>query len=219
MGVLEHDIMRNKQLFVNSRWTRNSQSAFSQNDNNFKNFYRKKKSNRESYRDGKNLVIKIDDKIYTYPPKSGVIIFNKDKNYVLAVKNCYNPSCPKWGLPKGHLEKGENTVECAIRELKEETGLTIDIEEDDPYIKINNSMYYVYSVANNIKNITNIKPIDTNEIKECRFVEISEVLTYNSNRELYIALTKKLKFAKKIARNIIINSKEFNSNHNLYHSQ
>ena len=72
----------------------------------------------------------------------------------------------KLGLPKGHLERGENTV-CAVRELKED-GLRMT-EEEDPYIKINNSMYYVYSVANNIDNIKNIKPIDTNEIKECRF--------------------------------------------------
>ncbi len=30
-----------------------------------------------------------------------------------------------WAIPKGHLEKGETIVEAAIREVREETGLTV----------------------------------------------------------------------------------------------
>lgn len=29
----------------------------------------------------------------------------------------------KWDLPKGHVEKDENFEECAVREVKEETGI------------------------------------------------------------------------------------------------
>lgn len=36
----------------------------------------------------------------------------------------------KWDLPKGKLDKGETILECAIREVKEETGLT-DIEHSE----------------------------------------------------------------------------------------
>jgi tRNA nucleotidyltransferase (CCA-adding enzyme) len=32
-----------------------------------------------------------------------------------------------WYLPKGHIDKGETEEECAIREVKEETGLSIII--------------------------------------------------------------------------------------------
>ncbi len=29
----------------------------------------------------------------------------------------------RWDLPKGHLDPGETELECAVRELKEETGI------------------------------------------------------------------------------------------------
>jgi len=39
----------------------------------------------------------------------------------------------RWDLPKGHAEKGETSIETAIREMEEETGITPDqvsIDED-----------------------------------------------------------------------------------------
>lgn len=35
----------------------------------------------------------------------------------------------RWDLPKGHIDPGESNFECALRELKEETGISVsDIE-------------------------------------------------------------------------------------------
>lgn len=30
----------------------------------------------------------------------------------------------RWDLPKGHVDKGESEMQCALRELEEETGIT-----------------------------------------------------------------------------------------------
>lgn len=34
-----------------------------------------------------------------------------------------------WGPPSGRIGKGESAIECAIRELQEETGLALDLKE------------------------------------------------------------------------------------------
>jgi ADP-ribose pyrophosphatase YjhB (NUDIX family) len=52
---------------------------------------------------------------------SGAIIYNKTS--ILLQKRA---DCDKWGLPGGFMELGESTQECCVRELMEETGITVD---------------------------------------------------------------------------------------------
>lgn len=40
----------------------------------------------------------------------------------------------RWDLPKGHVDAGESDLQCALRELEEETGITArDIEVDPDF--------------------------------------------------------------------------------------
>ncbi|PHR85968.1 MAG: DNA mismatch repair protein MutT [Blastopirellula sp.] len=38
----------------------------------------------------------------------------------------------RWDLPKGHVDSGETEMECALRELEEETGIPASSVEVDP---------------------------------------------------------------------------------------
>jgi bis(5'-nucleosidyl)-tetraphosphatase len=41
----------------------------------------------------------------------------------------------RWDLPKGHVDPGETDLECALRELQEETGITaVDVEIDPGFL-------------------------------------------------------------------------------------
>ncbi|WP_315120178.1 NUDIX domain-containing protein [uncultured Clostridium sp.] len=56
-------------------------------------------------------------------PGVAIIIFDKDRRVLLQKR----ADVGLWGIPSGHVEPGESVMEAAIREVKEETGLNINI--------------------------------------------------------------------------------------------
>mgnify|MGYP001365456606 CR=1 FL=1 len=60
------------------------------------------------------------------PYASLVIIFNKDNKVLLLKRSKKVDSYPEyWGFPGGKREDGETSVEAAVREVREETSLTV----------------------------------------------------------------------------------------------
>lgn len=163
-------------------------------------------NSRRQYFERNILIVETNGKIFRYPPKGGVVIFNKTKDKVLMVKNNYHPypKCQKWGFPKGHFENNEQACECAMRELAEETNLNISIKINDPFIKINNSKYYLFYC--NLDELGEITPRDTNEINDTKFINIEDIQNMNTNKEAKIMITKKLSIAKTLAKPLHIKS-------------
>ena len=64
-----------------------------------------------------------------YEKSCGAVVFYRSAQgiRILLVKN-HNGKY--WSFPKGHVEKGENEKETALREIKEETGLSVKIYEN-----------------------------------------------------------------------------------------
>jgi len=52
-----------------------------------------------------------------------VMIRNPETNEVLVQNR--KRKYPGWSFPGGHIEKGESIYDCAVREVKEETGLDV----------------------------------------------------------------------------------------------
>jgi 8-oxo-dGTP diphosphatase len=114
---------------------------------------------------------------------SAVIIYYKDKILILKRTSEYDIGHQGlWNFPGGNIEDRESPVDAAIRETKEETGLTIE-EEDllpiKPFVVGDKSVHYY--MASDYKGKLKInwesdefKWINPNEIDDYDFLEIPE---------------------------------------------
>lgn len=81
----------------------------------------------------------------------GAII--EDNGKILLIKRNYKPFKDYWGLPGGHIDKGENSEKAVIREVKEETNLgfkpklLLFTEENFKKIKWHAWVYFFFGKA------------------------------------------------------------------------
>ena len=104
-----------------------------------------------------------------------------------------------WGFPKGHVEKDETEAETAIREIFEETGLWVELNEKNRFefsydIKDKNIHKTVVLFTAKVVDDSRFKKQDE-EIAELRWVDggkVEELLTYDDWKEVWRKIEKVL---------------------------
>jgi 8-oxo-dGTP diphosphatase len=112
---------------------------------------------------------------------AAAVIFDQNKN-ILLVKSTYQ-RCHPWGLPGGSLNYGEHPEGAVLREVREETGLEIDVEKlllVNAWLPDRVGLYYLCRVTGGVfrpsdevsefdyfslDNLPDIRPMDTDMIK------------------------------------------------------
>ena len=102
------------------------------------------------------------------------------------------------GFPKGHVEKNETEIETAIREVKEETNLDVEIDANKRY-----TMEYVTDkgtlkqvvlfIAKCTGGEIKAQECEVNDIKWLDFDEAMQTITYDNTRELFKKILKERK--------------------------
>lgn len=139
----------------------------------------------------------------------------KLKELVL-IKSKYNS--PEWELPKGKIINKESNLDCAIREIYEETTLTKEkynllsnsFSIQDTFYGTNNIKYKNNFYLSILKEDTEIKITDNKEVNNIKFITINEIPNYirDYNQNTSKLLLKVFLF--------ILNKIEDNHNLNLY---
>lgn len=110
----------------------------------------------------------------------------------------------KWDLPKGKLDKGENIEECALREVEEETGVKVALDQEIEAVwhtYTSNKKYvlkktYWYSMT--CQNDAKMAPQKEEGIKKVEWMDMEQVRnalhdSYRSIRYVMQAYTKMMK--------------------------
>jgi 8-oxo-dGTP pyrophosphatase MutT (NUDIX family) len=100
------------------------------------------------------------------------------KGNVLLVKG---RKSKKWSFPKGHCKEGETDLECARRELMEETGIRAP-NQNHGYYKLRGGSYFIFTI--DTFPFLNIR--DHWEIEEAAWWPLTELPITDSNIDVSI---------------------------------
>ena len=113
---------------------------------------------------------------------SGGMVYSFDKNVLLIFRR------GKWDLPKGKLDEGEDLVDCALREVREETGLEflnyLDFISTSYHTYYENGKHilkesYWYLLEGNEKEL--LIPQTDEDIENCEWVAVKDLPPYLEN--------------------------------------
>lgn len=121
--------------------------------------------------------------------KAGTILLSKDYKKVGLV---YRTKLDDYSFPKGHIEKDESLIECALRETEEETGRKCTLITNEEigkleYVNYEGTIYTHLFLA--IDNGPTTKFINEYDKENLVWVDINDVankLTYNDLKEFWL---------------------------------
>jgi 8-oxo-dGTP pyrophosphatase MutT (NUDIX family) len=149
--------------------------------NNFNRFPKPKSSFFKGYKNPSLPVNEFEKKKEEESTVFGGICVN-EKGEVLLVRQRLGK---KWSFPKGHREGQETCLECARREVREESG----IEVPEMYVSFHTLKAGAYFIFPLVSSNVNLCIKDLKEIDEVKWVPLKDLSSYDTNIDVSIFRT------------------------------
>jgi len=122
----------------------------------------------------------LHPKKYSTTKRCGIIFIDNDKYLVVQGNSGI------WSFPKGRVNENENDINCALREVLEETGVKLE-EKDIIYcnkIKIDYNIYFILPTS--IEYIKGIKQEHTDkyEVIDIQWLSLKELKELSCNKDI-----------------------------------
>lgn len=131
-------------------------------------------------------------KEYSY----GAVVYKKEKDEIYVLIE--HMALGHISLPKGHIEEGETPYECALREIKEETNLDVDLDTTFSYTITyspkedvsKDVTFYLATVKNEelIPQLSEVTSLEWMEIKKA-----IEAVTFQTDKDTLLSAYNHLK--------------------------
>jgi len=133
------------------------------------------------------FLIKVPQNIMT---KSGAIILNTaHKNQVALL---YRGKENDWTFPKGHIEKGEDIKAAVLREVAEETGLSINFIQELPDLVYHNQkdeIVYVKMYLTESNGDSEVRAeLNNDSVQWVPYDKVSEKLSYDNLKQYFSSI-------------------------------
>ncbi len=111
----------------------------------------------------------------------GAVVFRKsgNRNQILLIKHVNGGH---WAFPKGHVENNETEEETALREIREETGLSVKLDSGyrkvvtySPKYNVKKDVVYFVATADNSETVA-----QEDEISQIKWVYIEDAINHVS---------------------------------------
>jgi len=130
----------------------------------------------------------------------GAVIVNDDQ--VLVVRRANPPLQGEWSIPGGLVDTGETTKEAVVREIREETNLTIEpVELVEVFERIlrdaDSRVQYHFVVTDYLCRLLSGEPRPGTDVSDMRWARVEELQVLGITPETTAVIRKALNAAKK----------------------
>jgi len=119
--------------------------------------------------------------------KAGAIIISQDDNSKILL--IHGAKWNDWQFPKGHVDPGETALQAMRREVKEETGLDVDVLSTLPQYKYTNRIDGAVTVdmwcVRSNDDLALKEEFEKDELAWLRYDVVMERLSYDDLKEYY----------------------------------